>query len=596
MFLKKHKRFKDGKEHLYWSLMETMRTDKGPRHHLLCYLGELNSSRKKAWRKAIRVFNDEGQEEQLELFPDDAAPENEKDIVRIDLKSVRMERAREFGAIFAAWEIWKRLGLEQFWREKLDAGSAENIIGRPVGAVWSKVAAILAINRLCAPGSELSIEEKWYPSTALDDLLNIPEGKINTDRLYECLDRLIKHKEELEKHLKQRYGELFEVKYDVLLYDLTSAYFEGLANGNPQARRGYSRDHRPDCKQICIALVVSEEGFPLAYEVFDGNRADVTTLEEIIEAVESRYGAARRIWIFDRGIVSEENLEMLRRKKAQYLVGTRRSELKKYDQELLNKEWQSVRSNVKVKLIPAGKGEETYVLCRSDGRSEKEGAMHDSASRKLEKQLNSLTERVREGKLKDRMKIERRIGTILGRHPSISDLYNVELKKGKLIWKIDKNKLAWQKAREGVYLLRTNLTEKDPGLLWKKYMQLSEAEAAFRALKSELAIRPIWHQKEKRARAHVLVAFMGYALWVALKHTLKNAGLDYSPGKALAILKRIHSGDIIMRTAGEKEKHEIRLRRIFCPDDEQKILLDTLKIVLPKRISFDLKSKCSPDL
>lgn len=594
MFLKKQKRFKDGKDHVYWSLMETERTDKGPRHRLICYLGELNSSQNKSWRKAIKVFNDGGQEEQLELFPSETAPDDEENVVKIDLKSVQLERAREFGAIYTGLEMWKKLGLDKFWEDKIDP-EPEEYSGRMPDVAWSKVAAILAINRLCAPGSELSIEEKWFKSTALDDLLNVAEEKIHTDRLYECLDHLIKHKEELEKHLKKRYGELFEIKYDILLYDLTSTYFEGEAKGNPQAQRGYSRDHRPDCKQVCIALVVSEEGFPLAYEVFDGSRPDVTTLEEIMGIIERKYGKARRIWIFDRGIVSEDNLEMLRKKKAQYLVGTKRGELKKYEKELLDKNWGNVREDVEVKLIPAGKGEETYVLCRAGKRGAKEEAMREGSSKKLEKRLNKLAQRIEKGKLKNPIKIERRIGAILGKHSSISDLYDVKFKGGKLIWKTDKEKISWRKAREGAYLLRTNVAEKDPAQLWEKYMQLTEAEAAFRALKSELVIRPIWHHKEKRVQAHILVAFLGYALWVTLKHTLKNSGSDYSPARTLDALKRIHSGDIIMQTVGI-EKYQIRLRRVFCPDEEQNNLLNALRISIPKKLSFDLKSKCSLDL
>jgi transposase len=594
MFLRNHKRFKDGKDHSYWSLLETERTDKGPRHRLLCYLGELNNSQKKSWRKIIRVFNNDGQEEQLALFPGDSAPEDGEDIVKINLKSVRLERAREFGAIYTGVELWKRLGLDKFWEEKIDP-EPEQHSGRMPDVAWSKVAAILAINRLCAPGSELAIEEKWFKSTALDDLLNVAEEKIHTDRLYECLDHTLEHKEEMEKHLKKRYGELFEIKYDILLYDITSTYFEGRADANPQAQRGYSRDHRPDCKQVCIALVVSEEGFPLAYEVFDGSRVDVTTLEEIIEAVEHKYGKARRVWVFDRGIVSEENLAMLRRKKAQYLVGTRRNELKKYEAELLDKSWQKVREDVEVKMIPAGKGEETYVLCRAGKRGDKEEAMRETASKKLEKRLNKLAERIKVGKLKDRIKIERRIGAVLGKYSSISDLYEVRVDRNSLTWTIDEKKIKWRKAREGAYLLRTNITEKDPSQLWEKYMQLTEAEAAFRALKSELVIRPIWHQKKERVQAHILVAFMGYALWVTLKHTLRNAGSNYSPARALDTLKRIHSGDIIMQTV-DMERYQIRLRRVFHPDEEQKALLNALKMDIPKRLSFDLKSKCSADL
>lgn len=599
MYLRKHSRIKDGKIHLYWSLMETVRTDEGPRQRLLCYLGELNSSRMTSWRKVVKVFNEEGKEEQLELFPSETAPveETARNIVRVDLSSIRLQRGREFGAVYAAFEIWKRLKLDDFWQKTIDCISS-SADGRTADIPWSKIAAILTTNRLCDPGSELSIEEKWYKATALSDLLMIPEDKINTDRLYRCLDHLIVHKDGLEKHLKARYGELFEIKYDIILYDLTSTYFEGAANGNPQAKRGYSRDHRPDCKQVCIALVVSEEGFPLAFEVFDGNRVDVTTLEEIIAIVEKKYGKARRIWIFDRGIVSEDNLKMLRGKRAHYLVGTRREQLKDYQRELLSDNWEKVRKDVEVKLIPDEKEGETYILCRAGGRNAKEKAIRETASIKLESQLSKLAKRIEKGRLKNIIKIERRIGAILGRYSSISDFYDVSLKNGKLAVTIDDKKKTWIKTREGAYLLRTNIKEKDPKLLWEKYMQLTEAEAAFRALKSELVIRPIFHHKEKRVQAHIMVAFLGYALWVTIKHTLKRTLPKFSPARALSILKRIHSGDILLDTV-ESDNHTrrtIRLRRIFSPDDEQKTLLSALNISLPEKLSFDLISKCSADL
>src|SRR3989339_470449 len=546
MFLKKQNHNKDGKDHVYWSLVENNRTGHTTKHRLLCYLGELNSSQEKRWRKTINVFNDEGEEEQLHLFPSDNVPEEgSENIVKIDLKTVGLERCREFGAIYAALELWKRLGLDKFWERKLD--NKKEGAGREPDIEWSKVAAILAINRLCDPGSELSIEEQWFRSTALDDLLNVEEKKINSDRLYDCLDQIIRHKEELEKHLKEQYGELFNVKYEIILYDITSTYFEGENKRNDQAKRGYSRDHRPDCKQICIALVVSEEGFPFSYEIFDGNRVDVTTLEEFMEGIEKKYGKAQRIWVFDRGIVSEENLEILRKKESKYLTGTRRSELKKYEKELLDKDWKEVQKGV-------------------------------------------------EGKLKDAIKIERKIGAITGKYASISDLYEIEYKEGKLEWKINQEKIEWCKAREGAYLLRTNLTEEDPEILWKKYIQLTEAEAAFRVLKSELAIRPIWHQKTERVHAHIMVAFMGYALWVTLKHILKNAGVAYSPGRALNTLKRIHSGDIIMQTVDKVERYRLRLRRVFRPDAEERLLLNALKIQIPEKLSIDLKLKCGTDL
>src|SRR5512142_1147747 len=346
MFLRAHSRQKDGKEHAYWSLVETVRMPDGPRQKTLCYLGELNGSAQARWLKTIEVFNEQGEAQQLKLFPSEVEPPaDDPQVARVLLNKVRLERARQFGACWLGWELWKRLGLDRFFEELLDEHEAD--------VPWSRVAAVLAINRLCAPGSELAIEQRWYPATALDDLLGIDEGKINDTRLYRCLDRILPHKTKLERHLKERYGELFEAEFDVLLYDLTSTYVEGAAEKNPMMRRGYSRDHRSDCEQMVIALIVNSEGFPLSYETFDGNRADVTTIETILRMVERKYGKARRIWIFDRGIVSEENLAAIRKREGQYLVGTPRSHLKRLEADLLKDDWVQVRPEVEVKQVTA---------------------------------------------------------------------------------------------------------------------------------------------------------------------------------------------------------------------------------------------------
>jgi len=464
----------------------------------------------------------------------------------------------------------------------------------PADVAWSRVAAVLAINRLCAPGSELAIEERWYPATALDDLLGIADGKINDTRLYRCLDRLIPHKTKLERHLKQRYGELFAADFDVLLYDLTSSYVEGTAPKNPMMKRGYSRDHRPDCKQVVIALIVNGEGFPLSYETFDGNRADVTTLETVLRMVERKYGQARRVWVFDRGIVSEENLAAVRRRQGRYLVGTPRAKLKQFERELLEDGWRQVRPEVEVKLVATPHGEEAYILCRSTARKEKEQAIRSRFSARMEKALGALAKRVAAGKMKDRHKIERRLGRIQARHPRVADLYQMEVVEQedgpRVQWKRLEGRQSWQQAREGAYLLRTNLPDTDPEQLWKSYIQLTEAEATFRALKSELSIRPIFHQLERRAKAHILVAFLGYAMWVTLKHLLLRQRSHLSPARALDLLSRLQSADIILPTT---EGHEIRLRRITTPTAEQQSLLNQLGIQLPERLGFD--TECSAD-
>ena len=392
MFLRSHRRHKDGKDHTYWSLVETVRTPDGPRQRPLCYLGELNDTAQARWLKTTAVFNEHGESRQLQLFPSHVElPNGETDVAQVLVDRVRLERTRCFGNGFLGRELWRRLGLDRFCEELLDRPDD------PADVPWSQVAAVLAINRLCAPGSELAIEQRWYPATALDDLLGIEDAKINDTRLYRCLDRLLPHKTKLERHLKQRWGELFAAEFDVLLYDLTSSYVEAAALNNPMMQRGYSRDHRPDCKQVVLALIVNTEGFPLSYETCDGNRADVTTLEAVLRMVERKYGQARRVWVFDRGIVSEENLEALRRRQGQYLVGTPCAKLKQFERELLEEGWHQVRPEVEVKLVPTPHGEETYILCRSTARKEKEQAMRSRFSARMEKALRALSKRVAEG-------------------------------------------------------------------------------------------------------------------------------------------------------------------------------------------------------
>lgn len=587
MFLRANRRTKDGKDHTYWSLVETVRTPDGPRQRTVCYLGELNTSAAARWRKSIQLVNAQGEEVQLALFPADGAelPEDAR-IVRIRLDRVRWTRPREFGDVWLGWHLWQRLGLQAFCERALDAV--------PAAVPWSRIAALLAINRLCAPGSELAIEARWYGSTALDDLVGVDDARVNTDRLYRCLDLLLPQKAALQQHLTARYGELFRAQYEVLLYDLTSTYVEGAAQGNPQMRRGYSRDHRPDCKQVVLALVVSPEGFPLAYEVFDGNRSDVTTVDEILDVVEATYGRAHRVWVFDRGLVSERNLETLRARQAQYLVGTPRAQLKAFERELLAGDWHHVREDVEVQWVAGPGGDEAFVLCRSAPRRAKERAMRERASRCLEADLARLAQQVATGMLTEEARLQRRIGRLLERYPRVAALYEITVTGAgtvrQVVWRERPDRRAWCEAREGAYLLRTNLTEADPAQLWAQYIQLTEAEAAFRALKSELAIRPIWHQTASRVQAHILVAFLGYALWVTLKHTLKRAGSALSPQQALHCVRGIKSGDILLETT---DGRTLRLRRVSRADARQQILLDQLHLTLPERLGCD--TECSGD-
>src|SRR5712692_1840809 len=601
MFLRSHRRSKDGKQHSYWSLVETVRTPDGPRQRRLCYLGELNDSAHSRWLKTIEVFNAEGESTQLKLFPSEVEPpENDPDVARVLVKKVRLERTRQLGPCYLGWELWRRLKLDEFFQGVMDTDGAD--------VAWSRVAAILGINRLCAPGSELALEQQWYPGTSLGDILHIEEGKINDTRLYRCLDRILPQKTKLEQHLKQRYGELFGAEFDVMLYDLTSTYVEGAAEKNPMMRRGYSRDHRPDCEQMVIALIVNSEGFPFSYETFDGNRADVSTMETILRMVERKYGKARRIWVFDRGIVSEENLAAIRKRGGQYLVGTPRSQMKQFEAELLKEDWTRVRPEVEVKQIAIPQGEETYILCRTAGRKEKEKAIRNRFSGSMEKALKGLEKSIALGRLKDRHKMERRLGKIQARHPSVNDLYEISLGETaegvRLIWQIREDRKKWRESREGAYLLRTNLQADTAEELWSKYMQLTEAEASFRALKSELSIRPLFHQKEPRVKAHVMVAFLGYALWVTLKHLLNRrppivpkpsfSGVDnaqpLSPMRALSLLSTLQSADIVLPTT---DGREVRLRRITEPTAEQRSLLQQLGLTLPDRL--ESSPKCSVD-
>ncbi len=601
MYLRPHNRSKDGKAHAYWSLVETVRTADGPRQKTLCYLGELNSSAQARWVKTVEVFNEQGEARQLKLFPSHVAPpDDDPQVARVLVHKVRLERTRSFGSCFLGLELWKRLELDGFFEQNIDQESAD--------VPWSRVAALLAIHRLCAPGSELAIEQRWYPSTALDDLLEIEAGKINDTRLYRCLDRILPHKTKLERHLKERYGALFGAEFDVLLYDLTSTYVEGAAEKNPMVRRGYSRDHRPDCEQLVIALIVNSEGFPFSYETFDGNRSDVSTMETMLRMVERKYGRARRIWVFDRGIVSEENLAAIRKRGGQYLTGTPRSQMKRLEEELLKDDWTRVRPEVEVKKVAVPQGEETYILCRTAGRKEKELAIRNRFSNRMETALHELEKAINAGRLKDRNKMERRLGKIQARHPQVNDLYDLDLRETadgvRLFWQIKEDRKHWREAREGAYLLRTNLTADTAEELWSKYMQLTEAEASFRALKSELSVRPLFHQLEPRVKAHILVAFLGYALWVTLKHLLKVrppivpapsvSGVDnaqpMTPMRAIALLSTLQSADIVLPTT---DGREIRLRRITEPTTDQKSLLRQLGISLPEHLRF--QHKCSAD-
>lgn len=582
VFLKAHSRFKDGKPHRYYSLVESVRTARGPQHRTLAYLGELNASAESGWRKTIAVFNGEGAECQLELYASEAPeiPSGER-VAQVVLGGVRWERPRDFGEVFVAHHLWQLLGLDEVLGEVMPEGEAE--------IPWSAMAFILVAARLIAPSSELAIEERFYPGTALEDICGVPEGKVNKDRLYRTLDHLLPHKERLERHLKCRLGTLFQEPFDVLLYDLTSTYFEGLAEGNPMATRGYSRDHRGDCAQIVIGLVVTKTGLPLGYEVFRGNRADSTTLREIMAKMEALYGKASRIWVFDRGVACEKNLEALRAAGGNYLVGTPRTLLRKLDAALLDGDWSTVREGIEVKVVPAPDGSaDTFLLCRSADRRQKEAAIHDRFEKKIEAGLARLSAAIASRRLRRRDDLQQRLGRLKLACSRVARAYLITVTGDddtlRLTWQKDPAKAEYLRQSQGAYLLRTNLTEHRQEDLWRMYMQLNDAEAAFRTLKQDLSIRPIHHQLDARVRAHVLVCFLAYALYQTLDRLAKTKGLSLTARKLLAAFSSIKSGDIILPLL---DGRELRLRRVSRPDARQAELLTKLGLNLPERLGND---------
>ena len=460
------------------------------------------------------------------------------------------------------------------------------------GVSWATMAEILVLARLCEPSSELHIAESWYSRTALDDLLGVREDLVNDDRLYRALDRLLPHKEALEKYLRGRLGELFDLDYDLLLYDVTSTYFEGQANGNAMAQRGHSRDHRPDCKQVCIALVVTREGIPLGYELFNGNRVDVTTVEEIVGSMEARFGLAKRVWVMDRGMVSQENVSWLQRTGRRYVLGASRTELKRWRAELTNEaDWNRVREGVEVKLCAGPDGNEAFVLCRSAERTEKEKAMHDRFVHRIEEGLQSLERRLRSARQRlERSRLDRQIGRLLGRNSRAAGRFDVTLEDDpgepsglRLVWTSRSEWDEWARISEGCYVLRTNILDWKPEDLWSTYIQLTQAEAAFRIQKSDLAIRPIWHQKAGRVKGHILVCFLAYVLWKTLEKWQEKAGLGNSPKTILEQLASIRSADVVLPTA-ESPSRELRIRCVVRPDNVQSMLLDRLGLRLPERL------------
>jgi transposase len=588
MFLRRCKRQKNGKQHTYWALVESYRTARGSRQRVVAYLGELKGSQQSGWAQLGRCL-DKKSRPQPSLFDppcyDDPADDEP---VEINLKGVRLERLRDFGDVWLALGLWRLLGLDKLLSDKIPEGREE--ISRHV------VAAVLTIARFCEPSSELHIENSWYAHTALEDLLGVPPEKVHTDRLYSGLDWLLPHKQAIEKHLKERLGDLFDLKFDLLLYDVTSTYFEGECRANPMAKRGYSRDSRPDCLQVCIGLVVTDDGMPLGYEVFDGNTHDSKTVEDIVKTMESKYGRANRIWVMDRGMVSENNLRFIRQRDGTYIVGTPKAVLHQFERYLIDKDWHEVQEGVEVKLVPGpGNNQELFVLARSTDRRQKEHAMHQRFIDRMQTDLEKMQRSAESGRLKDLQLIHRRLGRIQQRSWRASRAFDIKISaiknpvdkaRLKVTFKRNKQWGDWAELSEGCYLLRTNLTSVEPKTLWKRYIQLTEAEWAFRITKDELVIRPIWHQKANRVKAHILVCFLAYVLWKSLSQWMKRAGLGDAPRTLLDEFSKIKSGDVVLPTRRKdgQPKKTVRLRCVTTPDEAQKILLNRLGLNLPQRL------------
>jgi transposase len=566
---------KDGKVHRYWRLVRSVRVGRRVIQQTVAQLGELDAQgHVQARALAQRLI---GTPERAQLFDDGS----EQSTVPVRLKGIRIERPRQFGDVYLALALWRGTGLEALCERLLPIGK-ERI-------AWSKMAAVLVAARFCEPSSELHIAEDWYRRTALSDLLQLGDQEVNKDRLYRGLDHLLAYKSELEAHLSQRCGELFAIQNEVLLYDVTSTYFEGQAEANPQARRGYSRDHRPDCKQVCIALVVTFDGFPLGYEVFAGNTHDSRTLQTIVATMEARHGVLGRVWITDRGMASADNLTWLRQTGRRYIIGAPKSELKKFALELARPDgWRIVNEGVEVKLTRHPETDETVILCRSADRRSKEHAMHDKFSQRIEEALGRLAARLSRSKTRvDPATVNRQIGRILQQNQRSAARFAIKLEpdgcpSGFRLDVVHNDAFDdWAVLSEGAYLLRSNIDDWSDRQLWKAYIQLTQAEAAFRIQKDQLNLRPIWHQREDRVQAHILVCFLAFVLWKSLEMWQSRAGLGNSPRIILEEFKRIQSQDVVLPTAAHRQ---IRLRCVTQPDPAQAALLDRLGIVLPKRM------------
>lgn len=593
MFLRRKTKSARGVGYSYWHLCRTVRTARGPRQQVVASLGKLDQAElaglRGGWDDLPALLRGETPPPRpvtapLPGFaaPGEAAPAAAR-WEPADLRALRVERSRDFGEGYLALSLWHRLGLDTLLAELLPAGRES------VG--WAHTAALLTVARFCAQRSELGVAEHWYDTTALDDLLGVDTRLVNDDRLYRALDQLGEHKDALCTHLMTRYRAWFGVRFEFLLYDVTSTYFEGEAERNPQAQRGYSRDQRSGNKQVCIGLVCTPEGLPLSFEVFAGNRADVTTVETIVTSMENKYGVAERVWVMDRGMVSEANLAFLRERKARYLVGTPKSWLRAHEQTLLEQsDWKTVQDGLEVRLVeqPGGEPGERYVLCRSGARAEKERAMLQRQSDRLTGELIKIDAWLRRTPQTDQETVGRRIGRHLGKYPAAAAIVMAEVLRdaaGRAVGlRISSRLEAGQTAhrQKGAYLLRTNCEETDPALLWKWYIQLTQAEAAFRTAKSDLGLRPVFHHKEDRVQAHILVCFLALALWRTLEQWMQSKGLGTCARQLVKQIAGIKSVDVIVPVQRAAVATELRLRVVTTPEPATAQLLAHLGLRLPK--------------
>jgi transposase len=564
---------KNGKTHTYWRLVRSVRVGSKVRQETVAQLGELDAAGRVRARALAEYIV--GVDPQPGLFDEPAPAEP----VAVDLRRFHLERGRRFGDVWLGWRLWQALELDNVLEDWLPAGREE--------VPWARMAVVLVLARFCEPSSELHIAEDWFRRTALGDLVGVAEDKVNDDRLYRALDRLLPCKGALEVHLRQRLGRLFALEYDLLLYDITSTYFEGKAAANPLAHRGHSRDHRRDCKQVLIGLVVTRDGYPLGYEVFAGNRHDSTTVEQIVTRMEARYGSEGRIWVLDRGMVSDHALAWLRGRGSRYIVGTPKSRLKQFAAALRHGGWEAIRDGLQVQRCLDQDSAETFILCRSADRAAKEEAMRQRFIGRIRAGLLKIRATCRR-QWCDPGRIERRVGRLLGQNTRAARLFRVTVEKrpdgGALVrWARHRAAQAWARASHGCYVLRSNVADWDADELWRAYMHLTDAEAAFRIQKSDLRIRPVWHQTAERVQAHLLVCFLAYVLRKTLEGWMSRAGLGNSPTTVLEELARIQSTDVVAPTT---DGRTIRLRCVVRPDKAQTILLNHLGLKLPQRLKL----------